>query len=302
MMAQKHSLLPDTLDYCFGDSAHVIVKAQLENTASIRWDTPQGIITNTKKVSAIRPGKYYVRVVSTLFSGPVVDSAYVRVFYKVKPLLRDTQICRGKTLVLDARYPSLRFVWNTGETNQKISIESPGRYWVKLVNGSCTTVDTVLVKLVPGAGVVLDAEHTFCMSDNNKVIFAKVNPGTRMLWNTGATTSSMQVSQAGTYWLRTESNNCGEQVDSVKIKLKVCECEMIIPNSFTPNEDNRNDYFFPVLQCEYTYFNMSISDRWGNSVFTTNSANGKWDGRFKGNLCPEDIYVYRIESTEKAGE
>lgn len=74
---------------------------------------------------------------------------------------------------------------------------------------------------------------------------------------------------------------------------------MIIPNSFTPNEDNRNDYFFPVLQCDYSYFNLTITDRWGNTVYSSNNTNGKWDGRFKGNLCPEDIYIYRIESTEK---
>ena len=74
---------------------------------------------------------------------------------------------------------------------------------------------------------------------------------------------------------------------------------MIIPNSFTPNEDNRNDYFYPVLQCEYSYFKITIMDKWENTVFTSNSVNGKWDGRFKGNLCPEEMYVYRIESVEK---
>ena len=77
---------------------------------------------------------------------------------------------------------------------------------------------------------------------------------------------------------------------------------MMVPNSFTPNEDNRNDFFFPVMQCEYSYYTITITDRWTNTVFSSNNINAKWDGRFKGNLCPEDIYVYKIESIEKGSE
>jgi gliding motility-associated-like protein len=47
---------------------------------------------------------------------------------------------------------------------------------------------------------------------------------------------------------------------------------------------------------------MTITDKWGNIVFFTNSVNGKWDGRFKGNLCPEETYIYRIESIEKGSD
>jgi gliding motility-associated-like protein len=130
----------------------------------------------------------------------------------------------------------------------------------------------------------------------------KVNPNSKVVWNTGATTPAISVTKEGMYWVKTESKDCGTQIDSVKVKLKPCDCELLIPNSFTPNEDNKNDYFFPVFQCEYTYYSLVISDRWGNTVFSTNNLSAKWDGRFKGNLCPEDIYVYRFESTEKGND
>ncbi|MGE0566753.1 MAG: T9SS type B sorting domain-containing protein [Bacteroidia bacterium] len=76
----------------------------------------------------------------------------------------------------------------------------------------------------------------------------------------------------------------------------------MVPNSFTPNEDNKNDNFFPVLQCEYTYYSFTVFDKWGNQIYSTNSTNGKWDGRYKGHLCDEDIYVYKIETKEKGSE
>jgi gliding motility-associated-like protein len=300
--AQHFNLLPDTMQLCVGDSAHVEIKSQLDNNAIISWNTPYGIITNTKRLQASKAGKYYVKVNLPNSGSTMYDSCYVRFSSKVKHVLRDTFFCKGKSLVLDARYTGLNFLWSTGETSQKIKIESAGRYWVKIKNGNCTTTDSVKVKVISNAAVYIAPETTFCLNDDHKVLTVKAANGSRFLWNTGATTPTIAVNHDGIYWVRTETGNCGSQLDSVKVKMKICECEMIIPNSFTPNEDNRNDYFFPVVQCEYSYYNITITDRWGNNVYTSNNVNGKWDGRFKGNLCPEDIYIYRIESTEKGGD
>ena len=226
----------------------------------------------------------------------------VNIFSKPKLVLRDTIICKGRSIILDAKNPGMQYLWNTFETTQKIKIVNPGRYWVALINGSCNTVDTVYIKPLQGSGVVLNREATFCMNEEIRIISVKVNPGTKIQWSTGATSASIYAIKEGNYWVKTEMNNCGAQVDTIRVKLKVCECEMMIPNSFTPNEDNRNDYFFPVAQCDYSYYMMTITDRWGNTVFTTNNIAAKWDGRFKGNLCPEDIYIFKIESTEKGGD
>jgi gliding motility-associated-like protein len=300
--SQKINLLPDTTGYCYGDSAWVEIKQPLDNNAFISWTTPQGIITNTRKVRALKAGSYVVKVTSPSYMTSLFDSTYVKMSFRPKLLLRDTIICKGKSLILDARNPGMQYFWNTFETSQKIKIEKPGRYWVVITNGSCISIDTVYVKQVQGSGVSLVSEVSFCLNDENKIISVKTNPGTKILWSTGATSPSIYAIKEGSYWVKTEINNCGPQVDTVKVKFKMCECEMMIPNSFTPNEDNRNDYFFPVMQCEYSYYNLTISDRWGNVVFTTSNVSAKWDGRYKGNLCPEDIYVYKIESTEKGSD
>src|SRR5436190_9196676 len=302
VFAQKISLLPDSLSFCTGDSASVEIRQQLENNAIISWITPQGIITNTKKVNAFREGRYMVKVTSQQSRTVMTDSTYVSFHSRPKKTLRDTVICKGKSVTIDARQSGLRYLWNTGETTQRISVENPGRYWAKLIDGPCTTVDTLQVRLIPGSGTALNTDYLFCLNEEHKILSVRVNPGTKILWNTGAVTPTVQATKEGTYWVRTESAICGAQVDSVHVKLKVCECEMIIPNSFTPNEDNRNDYFFPVLQCEYSYFNLNITDRWGNTVYNSNNPSAKWDGRYKGNLCPEDIYIYRIESTERSSK
>ena len=300
--AQQKDLLPDSLSFCWGDSAYVELKQSLDNNSFITWTTPQGIVTNTKRLRVQKAGKYYVKV-NTATTGKIVsDSCFVKIAYRLKPSLRDTAICKGKQVLLDVKYPGLKYQWNTGENTQSILVDQPGRYWVKIKNGSCTAVDTVKVKLLPGMAVVVPSELLFCANDVQKIISVKASANTRYLWNTGATTASVQVTKEGRYWVRSENGLCGKQTDTVRVKIKMCECEMIIPGSFSPNEDNRNDYFFPLSSCEYSYFYITISDRWGNTVYTSANIAGKWDGRFKGNLCPEDIYVYRIETTEKGAD
>lgn len=223
-------------------------------------------------------------------------------YAKPKLNLRDTTLCKGKTFYLDAKNSGLKYMWSTGEFTQKIKVENSGNYWVKASNVGCTITTSVNVKFLQGTNVNFSNETQFCLSEQNKLLSIKPTSGTKIIWNTGATSSSITVTKEGTYWVTTQNKNCGTQTDSVKVKMKACDCEMIIPSSFTPNEDNRNDYFFPVLQCEYSYFVLTISDKWGNTVFSANSVNGKWDGRFKGNLCAEDNYIYKIESQEKGSD
>ena len=68
-----------------------------------------------------------------------------------------------------------------------------------------------------------------------------------------------------------------------------------IPNSFTPNNDGKNDEFYGVgdniLECE-----MSIFDRWGIQVFHTENYDEHWNGRINNvkGKCMQDTYVYII--------
>ena len=66
---------------------------------------------------------------------------------------------------------------------------------------------------------------------------------------------------------------------------------IFIPNAFTPNGDGNNDNFRPKGLGIKTYV-LSIFDRWGNLIFQ--SGDKGWDGTYKGNLCQDDIYVYKI--------
>ena len=40
------------------------------------------------------------------------------------------------------------------------------------------------------------------------------------------------------------------------------------------------------------YFSFHLYDRKGNQILYTTDQNFKWDGTYKGNRCPQGVYVY----------
>ena len=301
-LAQSFRLLPDTLVFCEGDSAYIELKQPIENNYSITWSTPYNIITNIKKIKALQQGKYVVKVSYPRFKMPAMDSTYVKLFSKQKSVVKDTFLCRNSFVWLEENRKGVKYLWNNGEITSKIKVVNAGKYYVLANYGSCTITDTFKVSLSPKLELSLASETIFCNNNNNKNIQVIASNELDLVWNNGIKGNMININKEGIYWIRSSFKNCGSLIDSVKVKFKACDCEMIIPSNFTPNDDLKNDFFFPLLSCEYSYYNLTITDRWGYTVFSTYNLNSKWDGRFKGNLCPEDIYIYKIESMEKGSD
>ncbi len=77
------------------------------------------------------------------------------------------------------------------------------------------------------------------------------------------------------------------------------------PNAFTPNENGSNggqynpfatdnDIFFPVFEGVAEY-HLMIFNRWGELLFESFDINIGWDGYYRGNLCQQDVYVWKAE-------
>lgn len=96
--------------------------------------------------------------------------------------------------------------------------------------------------------------------------------------------------------------------NSVEIAVIECECGLDMPNIFTPNGDNVNDYFKPFnnfdgefvdpeMLCQSTDFHMEIFNQWGRNVSTISSNDQfpRWDGlNSSGNKLRDGVYFYRI--------
>jgi gliding motility-associated-like protein len=87
-------------------------------------------------------------------------------------------------------------------------------------------------------------------------------------------------------------NGCVGQ-DSVLLRPPA---HIYFPNAFTPDGDGINDVFGPVGHY-IEDFEMTIFDRWGNEVFTTQDMTVAWDGRVRGaDRGVNGVYVYKYRA------
>ena len=98
---------------------------------------------------------------------------------------------------------------------------------------------------------------------------------------------------AGCYVLTAVDSAGNESLKQGEVCVDNCP-EYRLPNVFTPNADNHNDFFKPFPYKHIEKIDMSIYDRWGRLVFTTNNPDVLWDGRFSENnqMCSPGTYYY----------
>jgi gliding motility-associated-like protein len=77
------------------------------------------------------------------------------------------------------------------------------------------------------------------------------------------------------------------------------DASFYIPNAFSPNNDGINDTFFPK-GIFVSNFEMTIFDRWGNSIFYSDDFNKHWDGtaNYGTEMAQVDVYIYVIKATD----
>ena len=71
--------------------------------------------------------------------------------------------------------------------------------------------------------------------------------------------------------------------------------QLIMPNVFSPNKDQINDYFVPVIKKNVKNIQVTILNRWGEIVFQTDNLTNGWDGTLNGNLCSDGIYFWTLK-------
>lgn len=98
----------------------------------------------------------------------------------------------------------------------------------------------------------------------------------------------------------TDSNDCTIK-DSIVLTVDP-ECVIIIPNTFTPNDDGVNDYFYPKTNpCVRRVRTWRIISRWGEKVFELRNSDpggsiSGWDGNWaSGEPFPSDVLVWYAE-------
>jgi len=308
---------PDTMG-CVGD-IFTFSNNSFGGLTGITWDfgdgTPQSSQNNPSHTYT-GSGIYTIKLWGTTSLGcrdTTGVSIYVDTIYTPSFTFDKDNICIGDRITFrpDAGPFTTQLTWDFGGNELRTSaadsivhtFDQAGTFPVKLnvAYRNCpeSDMDTV-IHVHPYPVVYLGPDSVICL-DGPSVTLQNLaeNPAGnyRYLWSTGNTAPDITVTHPGTYSLTVTSQYDCATKESVEVGK---DCYVDVPNSFTPNGDGVNDYFFPrqLLGQSIAAFRMQVFNRWGQVVFETGKTDGRgWDGKFNGKDQPSGVYIYQIQVT-----
>ncbi|MCC2589767.1 choice-of-anchor L domain-containing protein [Chryseobacterium sp. MFBS3-17] len=255
------------------------------------WDTLPGS-GNTQVVSPVATTTYTVTGVGANGCQGNTATITITVVPAIVSTLADVQFCEGLDNVMDAGSgPNYTYVWNTGETTQTITVNTPGTYSVTINNGVCSQVFTANASYTE-VPLVTDVLY-----ENNTLTITVQNPGTNLEYSIdgGVTWQSSNIFanilRNTTYFIsvREKGETCYNTVEYLTF---------FIGNAITPNGDGINDHVDFTGVSKYKNFSATIHDRYGKEVFRATPSKTVWSGNYTSFQVSSATYWYQVTWTD----
>jgi gliding motility-associated-like protein len=275
---------PD-LSVCNGDSAVLIAKPGFTR---YQWSTGDG----GSRLIVKTPGSY--SIVATTAEGCKSYDTVKLVNVFTNPVVRldhNNSLCAGASRVLDAGHFSY-YRWNDGSSLRTLTINNTGTYTVEVLdNNGCKGSDTtVITTLLPVPILFLPSDTAICSYGS---LTLKANTAYQTyLWSTNALGSSITINQPGLYWLQVKDGNDCEGKDTVLVSPKECMKGLYVPTAFSPNGDNRNEVFRPLLFGNVKHYQFTVYNRWGQVIYQTTEPGKGWNGSYGGSTQDSNVFVW----------
>jgi len=268
---------------CFGESLVIDASA---NPGTYLWQDGSTAGTYT----ATQSGVYWLEVSNICGSDSDTLILNYHPDYSFN-LGNDTTICDGESVELVCNVAGATVTWQDGTTGNSYNASVSGIYSAEFTLNGCTVTDAIVVTVI--SAPVVDLGEDFFLCEGKFKLLSADNQNGSLLWNTGSSEQSIQVTAAGTYSV-VVTNPCGVASDSVVVEMEDCYCGFYVPNAFTPNDDEYNGTFGPVSDCILDAYSFEIYNRWGEVVFETQDPFQMWDATYKGKIVQDGIYTYKI--------
>jgi gliding motility-associated-like protein len=276
-------------------------------TLSYAW-TPGG--QSTSGISGLLPGGYSVFVTDSngCFTNQFVtvqeNDSVIDAFVSVTS--SQCSVANGSASVIAAG-GSLPYTYNwssPGGSATSINGLSAGTYSVVITDANgCSTTGIANITNPPGPNVFITGDTTI-FPGGSATLFA--SGGNSYSWSpsTGLSCTNCQYTSAQPdvttmYCVTvTDTNGCSSQAcETVFVRD---ECDIYVPNAFSPNNDGTNDCIFVHSNC-LSSMTFMIYDRWGTRMFVTTDPSVCWDGTYKGHELESAVFFYSLDATFKSG-
>ncbi|MEO5906790.1 MAG: gliding motility-associated C-terminal domain-containing protein, partial [Saprospiraceae bacterium] len=285
---------PDTL-LCDGATLSLISLA--DSITNIQWQngSAQPVFTVTV------PGDYILN--ESNHCGDVSDT--ISIAYLSPPptvdLGPDQTLCPGESVTLTAPATTATLTWQDGSSVTTFIADQSQIYSLELSNECGTTSDDFELTIdIRSPLIDLNDKYPWC--PENIFSFNVTQPfAAEYLWNTGSVLPTIQITSPGLYsvMVLTDCKTVEHDLEVFESDTCIIKNDIYVPNVFSPNDDDRNDYFEITVgsDLDVTSVKCSIYDRWGNLVFGTNTEPIRWDGSFHNKLMNQAVYTYLIHIT-----
>jgi gliding motility-associated-like protein len=309
---------------CEGNSTTFINNSSINSGSITEWNWDLGdnytSINNSLNHLYNTPGTYPVKLIATSNYG-CVDSVsnQARVWHKpiANFVTNDTTLCDDYDLILRDKSTSLdgtisAWYWKFGNGNKSTlqnpvyNYPSPGTYDISLkvtTNLGCSDENNRngYIHINPTPTAAFNYNPTNASVYQPEIHFYDMSTGaSHWYWDFGDQTNTTDYnpshiySEGGAYTVTLiVENNLGCKDTTLKYIDVKSDYAIWIPNSFSPNNDGKNDFFYGD-GFGFTNYSLTIFDRWGEKIFVSNDPEIGWDGTCNGVESAIDVYVYQL--------
>lgn len=206
-----------TVNYGF---CPVKLNAHKDWFTSYQWNTG----SSTDSIFINNNGTFSINV-TNIFGYTSSDSINVTFPGNFPPFFNDTiAICSGDTEIWNTQLDKTgyTFLWQDNSTDSVFAITQAGQYYVKVTDtlGCFFYSDTINVSIDNFPQTASLGPDTSVCSGASIGLVAGAAQATSYLWSTGATTSAIVVSSAGTYYVTVQNSNGCTAKDTINVTIK----------------------------------------------------------------------------------
>lgn len=275
----------DENSLCLGDSFEWDV-----NTPDATYLWQDGSMEPTYQVR--EPGSYALTISTPCETAVLEQEVSLVVQHVGVNLGADTLLCAADSLVFILVNEAASYQWQDGSSDSIFIVKTPGTYSVTATNACGAASDTVLVNFRDALFIDLPSD-TFLCPGEHLVFDLSQAEAEQYNWTGNISLPQIEITEPGSY-LATVANAC----ESVQHRMQVrwCEqCDIYVPNAFSPNDDGFNDRFQPLSDCPFYEYRFQIYDRWGALVFESETPDRAWDGQILDKPATPGVYVWLAE-------
>jgi gliding motility-associated-like protein len=194
--------------------------------------------------------------------------------------------------------------------NDSTTVVKPGSttiYTVSVsINSLCPVTNTVQVTVYPlpivnaGKDSTINIDQDIVLTGTGNVDVGFLSPDGNPLICNWCPIVTVAPKETTCYILEGFNTYGCRNTDEVCVIVKK-EWDVFIPNAFTPNGDINNEYFVPKGY-GLEQIDLIIFDRWGSVIFNETNTILGWDGKYKGILSAQGVYVYQATVKAMSGE